>query len=178
MDSRRPSTVLVLGDEGWWVDGEEGDGSQSVNVDTLTQMHLVRGRLPSLGGPASPASRSWSQEQESTHQATSRRPSPPPQVQQRWWCSVGSTTTTLPIQPQSQRPQRQRQHPPTACVSYFPPFLVDCQHIVGRSFPGSQLLLRHESVSCPPLPALLRVLAVREPGRCQYERSASHNLLE
>ena len=49
MDSCRPSTVLVLGDEGWRVDGEEGDGAQAVDVDALTQVHLTRDTLVPWG---------------------------------------------------------------------------------------------------------------------------------
>ena len=52
MDSRRPPTFFFLKDQGRWVDSKEGDCAQAVDVDALTQVHLILGRIPSLGGPA------------------------------------------------------------------------------------------------------------------------------
>ena len=52
MGSRRPPTFFFLKDQGRWVDSKEGDCAQAVDVDALTQVHLILGRIPSLGGPA------------------------------------------------------------------------------------------------------------------------------
>ena len=52
VDLDGPAAGFLVWEKGWWVDGEEGDGAQAVDVDALTQVQLVHGRLPSRGGPA------------------------------------------------------------------------------------------------------------------------------